>query len=71
MVVGSFAEVLVGAVVGYARDLQLQSTSLLEEKSLMEQALRESQERFELAAAPSSWRARTEFLTKSRGSVPR
>ena len=49
-VVGSFAEVLVGAVVGYARDVQLRGTSLLKEKSLMEQALRESQERFELAA---------------------
>ena len=49
-VVGCFAEVLVGAVVGYARKLQLQGTSLLKEKSLMEQALRESQERLELAA---------------------
>jgi len=49
-VVGSLAEVLVGAVVGYARDVQLQGTSLLKEKSLIEQALRESQERFKLAA---------------------
>ncbi len=49
-VVGSFAEVLVGAVVGYARDAQLRGTSLLKEKCLMEQALRESQERFKLAA---------------------
>ncbi len=49
-VVGSFAEVLVGAVVGYSRNLQLRGASLLKEKSLMEQALRESQERFELAA---------------------
>ena len=49
-VVGTFAEVLVGGVVGYARDVQLQGTSLLKEKSLMEQALRESQERFKLAA---------------------
>ena len=40
--VGSLAEVLVGAVVGYARDVQLQGTSLLKEKSLIEQALRES-----------------------------
>ncbi len=49
-VVGSFAEVLVGALVGYARNLQLQGTSLLKEKALMEHALRESQERFQLAA---------------------
>ena len=49
-VLGSFAEVLVGGLVGYVRRLQLQSTSLLKEQARMEQAHRESRERFELAA---------------------
>ena len=49
-VLGSFSEVMVGSLVGYVRRLQLEGLSLLEEKSQVEQALRTSQERLEMAA---------------------